>query len=121
MVPLEITHTSPRVRQFESEASKKRMRLALDMIDEVRYQANVKPASYYYSLRVEERFFRVGDLVLGKADTLGVGPKGKMAPNWEGPYAVKSVTSHGSYKLKTLDGVEVQRSWHATNLKIYYI
>ncbi|XP_063942737.1 uncharacterized protein LOC135150384 [Daucus carota subsp. sativus] len=127
VVPLEITHTSPRVQQYEPEANEEGMRLALDMIDEVRDEANArvvesqKRASYYYNLRVKERFFRKGDLVLRKAEASGVGPKGKMAPNWEGPYQVKDVIGRGSYKLQTLDGVEFPRSWHATNLKIYYI
>ncbi|XP_063942119.1 uncharacterized protein LOC135149915 [Daucus carota subsp. sativus] len=127
VVPLEITHTSSRVQQYEPEANEEGMRLALDMIDEIRDEAhaktveNQKRASYYYNLRVKERYFREGDLVLRKIEASGVGPKGKMAPNWEGPYQVKAVTSHGSYKLQTLEGVEVPRSWHATNLKIYYI
>ncbi|XP_063948099.1 uncharacterized protein LOC135152193 [Daucus carota subsp. sativus] len=127
VVPLEITHTSPRVQQYEPEANEEGMRLALDMIDEVRDEANArivesqKRASYYYNLRVKERFFRKGDLVLRKAEASGVGPKGKMAQNWEGPYQVKDVIGRGSYKLQTLDGVEFPRSWHATNLKIYYI
>nr|XP_017233202.1 PREDICTED: uncharacterized protein LOC108207252 [Daucus carota subsp. sativus]XP_017233203.1 PREDICTED: uncharacterized protein LOC108207253 [Daucus carota subsp. sativus] len=97
VVPLEITHTSSRIQQYEPEANEEGMRLALDMIDEIR------------------------DLVLRKVEASGVGPKGKMAPNWEGPYQVKAVTGHGSYKLQTLEGIEVTRSWHATNLKIYYV
>ncbi|XP_063943205.1 uncharacterized protein LOC135150603 [Daucus carota subsp. sativus] len=127
VVPLEITHTSSRVQQYEPEANEEGMRLALDMIDEIHDEAhakiveNQKRASYYYNLRVKERYFREGDLVLRKIEASGVGPKGKMAPNWEGPYQVKAVTGHGSYKLQTLEGVEVPRSWHATNLKIYYV
>ncbi|XP_063947569.1 uncharacterized protein LOC108203383 [Daucus carota subsp. sativus] len=127
VVPLEITHTSLRVQQYEPEANEEGMRLALDMIDEIRDEAhakiveNQKRASYYYNLRVKERYFREGDLVLRKVEASGVGPKGKMAPNWEGPYQIKAVTGHGSYKLQTLEGIEVPRSWHATNLKIYYV
>ena len=92
------------------------MRLALDMIDEVRDEAhakiveNQKRASYYYNLQVKERYFREGDIVLKKIKASGVGPKGKMARNWESPYQVKTVTGHGSYKLQTLEGIEVPRS-----------
>lgn len=52
-MPLEITHTSPMVQQFEPEANEGEMRLALDIIDEVQDQANAKimeiqkRASYY--------------------------------------------------------------------------
>ena len=50
----------------------------------------------------------------------GVGQKRKLAPNWEGPYKVKSVQGRETYKLETMDGFEVPRTWHAQNLKIYY-
>ena len=80
-----------------------------------------KRASIYYNLKVKRRFFLEGDLVLRKIEASGVGPKGKMAPNWEGTYQVKEVVGRGSYRLQTLDGIEVPRSWHAANLKIYYV
>ena len=127
VVPVEVTHVSPRVKAYDPETNEEGMKLALDLIDEVRDRANAqmvenqKRASFYYNLRVKERFFREGDLVLRKAEASGVGPKGKMAPNWEGPYQVKKILGQGSYKLQTLDGVEIPRAWHAQNLKVYYI
>ena len=126
VVPLEITHVSPRIEAFDSEVNEQGMKLALDLIDEVRDEANAKivegqkRASLYYNLRVKERFFQEGDLVLRKIEASGVGERGKMSPNWEGPYQVIKVSGHGAYKLQTLDGIEVPRSWHASNLKIYY-
>ena len=48
--------------------------------------------------------------MLRKAEAFGVGPKGKMAPNWEGPYQVKRILGQESYKLTTLDGVEIPRA-----------
>ncbi|KAL8088184.1 hypothetical protein AgCh_038099 [Apium graveolens] len=102
-------------------------RLALDLIDEVRDEAHSKIVKYhkkalfYYNLRVKERFFKQGDLVLRKVEASGVGQKGKLAPNWEGPYKVKSVRGRGTYKLETMDGFEVPRTWHAQNLKVYYV
>ena len=127
VVPVEVTRVSPRVKAFDPETNEEGMKLALDLIDEVRDRANAqmvenqKRASFYYNLRVKERFFREGDLVLRKAEASGIGPKGKMAPNWEGPYQVKKILGQGSYKLQTLDGVEIPRAWHAQNLKVYYI
>ena len=59
-MPLEITHTSSRVQQYEPEANEEGMRLALDMIDRIRDEAhakiveNQKRASYYYNLRDKE-------------------------------------------------------------------
>ncbi|XP_074377405.1 uncharacterized protein LOC141718936 [Apium graveolens] len=40
VVPLEITHGSPRVEAYEPETNEEGMRLTLDLIDEVRYEAN---------------------------------------------------------------------------------
>ena len=126
VVPVEISHVSPRIKAFEPEENEEGMKLALDLIDEVRDQAHAKiieyqkKSSFYYNLRVKHRFFRQGDLVLRKAEASGVGPKGKLAPNWEGPYKIKQVKGPGSYLLETLEEVEVPRTWHASNLKVYY-
>ncbi|XP_074378042.1 uncharacterized protein LOC141719564 [Apium graveolens] len=40
VVPLEITHGSPRIEAYEPEINEEGMRLALDLIDEVRDEAN---------------------------------------------------------------------------------
>ena len=82
VVPVEITHTTPRVEAFDQESNEEGMRLALDLINEVRDDANArivkhqKRASFYYNLRVKERFFREGDLVLRKIEASDVGQKG---------------------------------------------
>ncbi|XP_074362244.1 uncharacterized protein LOC141702482 [Apium graveolens] len=127
VVPLEITHGSPRVEAYEPETNEEGMRLALDLIDEVRDEANARNAEYqrraslYYNGRVEERFFEQGDLVLRKIVVSGFGERGKLAPNWEEPYTVRKTLGQGSYKLETLNGNEVPRSWHASNLKVYFV
>ena len=127
VVPVEISHGSPRVTAYEPEQNEEGQRLALDLIDEVRDQENAKiieyqkKASFYYNLRVKERYYRERDLVLRKIEASGVGQKGKLSPNWEGPYKIKKVKGRGTYVLETMEGEEVPRTWHAQNLKIYYI
>ncbi|KAL8105087.1 hypothetical protein AgCh_029033 [Apium graveolens] len=127
VVPVEISYSSPRIQAFNAEENEEGQRLALDLIDEVRDGAHAKiveyqkKASFYYNLRVKERFFKQGDLVLRKIEASGVGQKGKFAPNWEGSYRVKSVQGRGTYKLETMDDFEVPRTWHAQNLKVYYV
>ncbi|XP_074377491.1 uncharacterized protein LOC141719014 [Apium graveolens] len=92
LVPLEITYGSQRVEASEPENNEKGMSLALDLIDEVRDEANAhnaehqQRASIYYNRRIKERFFHQGDLVLRKDEASGVGERGKLAPNYEGPY-----------------------------------
>ncbi|XP_074373990.1 uncharacterized protein LOC141714369 [Apium graveolens] len=46
VVPLEITHGSPRVEAYESKTNKEGMRLTLDLIDEVRDEANACKAEH---------------------------------------------------------------------------
>ncbi|XP_074337081.1 uncharacterized protein LOC141674259 [Apium graveolens] len=127
VIPVEISHSSPKIQAFNAEENEEGQRLALDSIDEVRDEAHSKiveyqkKASFYYNLTVKERFFNQGDLVLRKVEASGVGQKGKFAPNWKGPYKVKSVHGRGSYKLETMEGEEIPRTWHVQNLKIYYI
>ncbi|XP_074352304.1 uncharacterized protein LOC141691464 [Apium graveolens] len=64
VVPLEITHGSPRVEEYEPETNEEGMRLGLDLIDEVRDEANARnvkhqrKASLYYNRKVKERFFQ---------------------------------------------------------------
>ena len=126
VVPLEITHVSPRVDAFEPESNEEGMRLALDLIDEVRDKAHAKVMEYkrrtslYHNAKVKGRMFKEGDLVLRKIEASGVGETGKLAPNYEGPYKVKALRGPGAYKLETMEGIEVPRTWHAINLKVYY-
>ncbi|XP_074346481.1 uncharacterized protein LOC141685267 [Apium graveolens] len=109
LVPVKISHSSPRIQDFNVEETEEGQRLALDLIDEVRDEAHAKimeyqkKASFYYNLWVKEMFFKQGDLVLRKVEASGVGQKGKLAPNWEGPYKVKSIQGRGTYKLETID------------------
>ena len=65
--------------------------------------------------------FKEGDLVLRKVEAYGIGQKGKLAPKWEGSYRVKHLRGPGEFNLETIEGDEVPRTWHASNLKIYYI
>ena len=73
------------------EINEEGMRLALDLIDKVSDEAHTcntehpRRASLYYKSRVKERIFHQENLVLRKIEVLGVGEKGKLAPNWEGP------------------------------------
>ncbi|XP_074356226.1 uncharacterized protein LOC141695921 [Apium graveolens] len=125
VVPMEISHLSPRIQGYNAEENEEGQRLAVDLIDDVRDSAHAKiveyhkKASFYYNLRVKKRFFKQGDLVLMNVEVSEVGQKGTLTPNWEGPYKVKSVQGRRSYKLETMDGEEVPRTWHAQNLKVY--
>ena len=44
----------------------------------------------------------------------------KLSPKWVGPFRVTEVRGNGSYKLETLEGGPISRTWNAANLKFYF-
>ncbi|RZR90021.1 hypothetical protein BHM03_00017841, partial [Ensete ventricosum] len=47
--------------------------------------------------------------------------RGKVAPNWEGPYQVTSTPQEGTYTLSTMEGRQLSRTWHVSNLRKFYV
>ncbi|GAU31015.1 hypothetical protein TSUD_393000 [Trifolium subterraneum] len=45
---------------------------------------------------------------------------GKLAPNWEGPFRIQEAFGGGAYKLETLKGETLPRTWNVANLKFYF-
>ena len=74
----------------------------------------------YYNSRVKNKVFRAGDLVLQRAAVSQPQDRGKLAPNWEGPYEVKEIVRPGTYYLKELEGADLPRPWSLKNLRMYY-
>ncbi|KAL0439971.1 UNVERIFIED_CONTAM: hypothetical protein Slati_2480100 [Sesamum latifolium] len=71
-----------------------------------------------YNTRVRPRNFQVGDLVWRRSDVQG--NLGKLDAKWEGPYQVAETIGNATYKLKSLDGKEIPRTWNASNWKRFY-
>ncbi|GAV80375.1 hypothetical protein CFOL_v3_23836, partial [Cephalotus follicularis] len=99
----------------------------LDLVEELRDKATIKVAAFqqrvsrYYNKRVNPRPLKEGDLVL--RNTAVADPtdtRGKLAPNWKGPYKVKRVLHLGTFKLETLGGREIPRAWNIEHLRKYY-
>jgi hypothetical protein len=93
----------------------------------------------YHSRRVKHRSFKEGDLVLRLVQK----NKHKLAPTWEGPFAISKVLNNGSYylidlrdqnKMKKKKGKkrkhdnsssdekygETDRPWNITQLRPFY-
>ena len=72
-------------------------------------------------MRVRQRAFRVGDLVLRRVFENTADPAaGKFQLNWEGSYKIVKVGAAGSYALDKLDGTLVPMMWNAMQLKRYF-
>ncbi|GAV56860.1 hypothetical protein CFOL_v3_00401, partial [Cephalotus follicularis] len=98
MIPVEIEVHYPRVVHFNEANNEECLRTLLDLVEELRDKAAIRLATYqqrvsrYYNKRVNSRPLREGDLVLRNGTIVDLtGTRGKLAPNWEGPYKVKKV------------------------------
>ena len=65
--------------------------------------------------------FNPGDYVLRDNEASNAERTGKLAPKWEGPYLIKEVLGKGAYKLQTLEGETIARTWNAQQLRRCYM
>ena len=73
-----------------------------------------------YNKKTWPRQFKEGDLVLRKILSNQQDPKGKWAPNWQGPYVVKKTFSSGALILTEMDGDELPNPINFDAEKKYY-
>ncbi|GJV86079.1 reverse transcriptase domain-containing protein [Tanacetum coccineum] len=99
-------------------------RLNLNLLEERRKIATIREAirkrqmEKYYNQRVHYKQFKVGEFVLQKNKLSKVENTGKLGPKWEGPYEVVETYGMGAYKLRSIDGAEIPRTWH---FSIYHL
>ncbi|RDX78974.1 hypothetical protein CR513_40669, partial [Mucuna pruriens] len=110
VIPVEIGEPSLRAEFFEPEANKGELRANLDMVQEVREAAHIREIAVklgWLSCITEGR-------IVHKAES------NKLTPKWEGPFRVKKEVGRGAYKLETLKGKEIPRTWNVVSLRMYY-
>jgi hypothetical protein len=106
-----------------AKSNSNEINLNLNLLEERREMAAIREAKYknkveqYYNQRVRPEAYKVRNFVYRRNEASRVEDQGKLGPNWEGPYRVTEAYQHGTYKLRTLDDIEVPRTWHAINLK----
>ncbi|XP_068498211.1 uncharacterized protein [Phaseolus vulgaris] len=124
MIPVEIHESSPRILSFVTEESNAERRVNLDLLDEAREEARIKAEAvkrrveHQYSSKVKPRQFQVGDLVMRKAHPYEL--ENMLSPKWTEPFRITEAKGNCSYKLETLEGGPIPRSWNAANLKFYF-
>ena len=130
VIPAEINLFSARVSGFTLANNSELMLKQLNLLEERRESVTILLAEYQqklaqrYNRDVRRREFGVGDLVLRKVvgNMRDVNVE-KLAPTWEGPYKVTTITSVGAYYLEDLDERLLPRPLNAHNLgkkKIYH-
>nr|GFB90295.1 reverse transcriptase domain-containing protein [Tanacetum cinerariifolium] len=75
----------------------------------------------YYNSRVRGVAFKPGDFVYRSNDASYAVADGKLRPQWEGPYEVTDALGNGAYKLWSMDGTTLPRTWNVINLKRCYL
>ncbi|GJW08703.1 reverse transcriptase domain-containing protein [Tanacetum coccineum] len=127
VIPAEIgmpTHRTMMIREDENEDE---LRLNMDLLQERREVAAIREDKYktkmeqYYNQKVRPTSFKLDKYLFRRNKASRVEDQGKLGPKWEGPYRVTEAYQNGSYKLQTMGGKEVPRTWHAINLRKCYI
>jgi hypothetical protein len=120
----DIAFQSPWVENHDEEKLIEARELEVNCTEERRLSTCARTAKYleglcrYYNRNVKDIFFMVGDLVLRRKQKIeGLH---KLASHWKGPYKVKQVTRHISYRLCDLDRVDVPNSCHIDHLRRFY-
>lgn len=127
VIPTKVHTPNHRVTMYQDKDNKEQLHLNLDLIDEVRTDAEQRTAKYknlmarQQDTMVKPKRFNIGDLVLKRVSLATKNPAhGKLGPNWEGPYKVVNYKRQGSYYLEALDGRKLQHPWNVRHLRRYY-
>ncbi|XP_064992502.1 uncharacterized protein LOC135629235 [Musa acuminata AAA Group] len=128
VLPPEVAIATLRIGGYDEEVSNEGLRAALDLLEEQRADAHLKALSYkraiarVYNRKVRPQPIKLSDLVLRKTEVSDpTRAMGKLAPKWEGPYRVVEVVRPGTYRLETMDGSSLPRTWNVQNLKKFFV
>ena len=127
IIPVEVHMANHRVTMYQDKDNKEQLRLNLDLIDEVRTNADERTTRYknlmarQYDAMVKPRRFNIGDLVLKRVSLATKNlAHGKLGPNWEGPYKVINCKRQGFYYLEALEERKLEHPWNVEHLRKYY-
>ncbi|GKB07409.1 reverse transcriptase domain-containing protein [Tanacetum coccineum] len=127
VIPAEIEMPTYRTAIVDTVHNDEELRLNLDLLEEKKERAAICEAkakikmTKYYNARVHGVTFRPGDFVYRINDASHAAAGGKLKPKWEGPYEVTEALGDGAYKLRTIDGADLPRTWNIANLKKCYL
>ena len=127
VISAEVHMANHRVMMNQEKDNTEQLRLNLDLIDEVRMDAERRTTKYknlmarQYDAMVKPRCFNIGDLILKKVSLATKDPShGKLGHNWEGPYRIINCKRQRSYYLEAFDGRKLEYPWNVEHLRRYY-
>ncbi|GJX75648.1 reverse transcriptase domain-containing protein [Tanacetum coccineum] len=121
VIPVEIGMPTYDIAVVDAVHNDEELRLNMDLLEErPKAKAKLKMTKYYIA-RVRGVTFRLGDFVYRSNDASHAVDGGKLGLNWEGPYEVTEALGDGAYKLRSMDGNALLRTWNIANLKKCYL
>ncbi|GKA32310.1 reverse transcriptase domain-containing protein [Tanacetum coccineum] len=127
VIPAEIEMPTFRTVAVDVMQNDDELRLNADLLKERREHAAIREAkaklkmTKYYNARVRGISFRSGDFVYHSNDASHAVDGGELGPKWEGPYEVTEALGDGAYRLRSMDGANLLRTWNIANLKKCYL
>nr|GEW42786.1 reverse transcriptase domain-containing protein [Tanacetum cinerariifolium] len=127
VIPAEIGMPTYRTTVVDAVNNDEELRLNLDLLEERRELAAINEArsksknTKYYNSRVRGVAFQPGDFVYRSNDASHAAAGGKLGPKWEGPYEVTDALGNEAYKLCSMEGTMLPRTWNVVNLKRCYL
>nr|GEX60825.1 hypothetical protein [Tanacetum cinerariifolium] len=127
VIPAEIRMPTYRTAIVDAVHNDEELRLNLDLLEERRERATIREAKAkskmrkYYNVRVRGVTFRPRDFVYRSNDAIHAMDGRKLGPKWEGPYEVTKALGVRAYKLRSIDGTVLLRTWNIANLKKCYL
>ncbi|GKB11051.1 reverse transcriptase domain-containing protein [Tanacetum coccineum] len=127
VIPTEIGIPTRRTIRGFDEENEEALKLNLNLLEERREIATIREerrkqqVEKYYNQRVHHKQFKVGKFFLRKNELSKVENTGNLGPKWEGPYEVVKTYGTGAYKLRSMEGAEIPRTWHSSNSRKYYM
>ena len=127
VIPAEVHMANHRVMTYQDKDNQEQLHLSLDLINEVRTDAEQRTARYknlmarQYDAMVKPRRFNIRDLVLKRVSLVTKNPAhGKLGTNCEGPYRVINCKKQESYYLEALNGRKLEHPWNVEHLRQHY-
>ncbi|GJS38676.1 reverse transcriptase domain-containing protein [Tanacetum coccineum] len=126
VIPAEIRMPTYRTTAADTIHNDEELWLNLDLLEEKREHAAIREAkamrmTKYYNARIRGVAFRPRNFVYRSNDASHAVPGGKLGPKLKGPYEVTEEQGDGAYKLRTMEGTNLPRTWNIANLKKCYL
>nr|GEV67292.1 reverse transcriptase domain-containing protein [Tanacetum cinerariifolium] len=99
VIPTDIRMPTYRTATVDVVNNDEELRLNLDLLKERRERAAIYEANAKSNM------------------TNHAAASGKLGPKWEGPYEVTEALGDGAYKLRSMDGIILPRTWNIAILK----